>query len=44
MEFVHKLGPTKRVKIHGKVTPIQSEAPLDADGRPLVRHQIPKNK
>ncbi|XP_059067586.1 uncharacterized protein LOC131858374 [Cryptomeria japonica] len=28
--------------IREKVTPIRFEAPLDEDGRPLVRHQLPK--
>lgn len=44
VDFVRKLGLTERVKICGKVTPIQSEAPLDANGRPLVQHQIPKKQ
>lgn len=35
------LGPTERVKIHGKTTPIRSKAPLDKDGRPMIHHQIP---
>lgn len=39
VQFVHGLGPTKRVNIHGKMTPIWSEAPLDKDGRPMIRHQ-----
>lgn len=42
VNFVHQLGPTEHAKIHEKMTPIQSETPLGEDGRPLVRHQLPK--
>lgn len=42
MEFVWELGPVERVKMCGKQTPVKSQAPIDEDGRPVVRYQIPR--
>lgn len=44
VHFVRELGPTERAKIRGKKTPIRSKAPLDEDGRPLIRHQTPRKQ
>lgn len=42
VKFMREPGSAKRAKMRGKQTPVKSQAPMDEDGRSLVRHQIPQ--